>query len=47
MIKKKIIKCFGRTNRRCPDITKISKPGNKQKISVNAVIELMVKNYQH
>ncbi len=45
IIKEKIIKNFGQTNRRCPDITKISKLGYKQKISIDTGIKLMVQNY--
>jgi nucleoside-diphosphate-sugar epimerase len=44
-IKEKIIKNFGQTNRRCPDITKIKKIGYKQKISIDQGINNIIDNY--
>jgi UDP-glucose 4-epimerase len=44
-IKEKIIKNFGQTNRRCPDITKIKKLGYRQKISLDKGIEDIINNF--
>ena len=44
-IKEKIIKNFGQTNRRCPDINKIKKLGYKQKISIDKGIEDIINNF--
>ena len=44
-IKEKIIKNFGQTNRRCPDITKIKKLGYKQKISIDKGIEDIINKF--
>lgn len=44
-IKEKIIKNFGQTNRRCPDINKIEKLGYKQKVSIDEGIENIINNF--
>lgn len=44
-IKEKIIKNFGQTNRRCPDITKIKKLGYRQEISLDKGIEDVINNF--
>ena len=44
-IKEKIVKNFGQTNRRCPDITKIEKLGYRQKISLDKGIEDIINNF--